>query len=49
MSFRPPFAVGDTVTHPEICTAFQCGNMGGMHRSKRTNTLIIISDHTKSL
>lgn len=49
MSFRPPFAVGDTVTHPEICTAFQCGNMGGMRRSKRTNTLIIISDHTKSL
>ena len=49
MSFRPPFAVGDTVTHPEICTAFQCGNMGGMRLSKRTNTLIIISDHTKSL
>ena len=49
MSFRPPFVVGSTVTHPEICTAFQCGNMGGMRRSKRTNTLIIISDHTKAL
>ena len=44
MSFQPPFAVGSTVTHPEICAAFQCGNMGGMRRSKRTNTLIIISD-----
>ena len=49
MSFRPPFVVGSTVTHPEICTAFQCGNMGGMRHSKRTNTLIIISDHTKAL
>lgn len=49
MSFRPPFVVGSTITHPEICTAFQCGNMGGMRRSKRTNTLIIISDHTKAL
>lgn len=49
MSFRPPFSVGSTVTYPEICVAFQCGNMGGMRRSKRTNTLIIISDHTKSL
>ena len=49
MSFQPPFAVGSTVTHPEICAAFQCGNMGGMRRSKRTNTLIIISDHTKAL
>ena len=49
MSFRPPFVVGSTVTHSEICAAFQCGNMGGMRRSKRTNTLIIISDHTKAL
>lgn len=22
MSFQPPFAVGSTVTHPEICAAF---------------------------
>lgn len=49
MSFRPPFVVGSTVTHSEICAVFQCGNMGGMRRSKRTNTLIIISDHTKAL
>lgn len=49
MSVRPPFSIGDTVTNQEICQAFQCGNMGGMRRSKKTNTLVIISDHTKAL
>ena len=49
MSFRPPFVVGSTITHPEICTAFQCGNMGGMRRSKTTNTLVIVSDYTKGI
>ena len=49
MTFKPSFAVGATVTHKEICDEFHCGNMGGMRRAKATNTLVIISDHTKSL
>lgn len=49
MGFIPSFPVGATVTHQDICTEFKCGNMGGMRRSHVTNTLIIISDHTKSL
>ena len=49
MSFVPSFSVGSVVTNQELFREFQCGNMGGMRRSKATNTLVIISDHTKSL
>ena len=49
MSFHPSFLVGATVTHNQIVDEFKCGNMGGMRRSHTTNTLVIISDHTKSL
>jgi len=49
MSYVPKFAVGQVVTNAEIVDEFQCGNMGGMRRSKRKNALIIISDHTKGL
>lgn len=43
------FSIGQTVTNGDIVSAFKCGNMGGMRRSKATNSLIIISDHTKGL
>ena len=43
------FKLGQIVTNSDIIAEFQCGNMGGMRRSKATNSLIIISDHTKGL
>ena len=49
MGFTPSFPIGSVVTHQQLQTEFQCGNMGGMRRSHATNTLVIISDHTKSL
>lgn len=49
MSFTPSFPIGATVNHNEISAEFKCGNMGGMRRSYKTNTLVIISDHTKGL
>lgn len=49
MSSLSKFKIGQTVTHADIIAEFQCGNMGGMRRSKATNSLIIISDHTKGL
>lgn len=49
MGFVPSFPVGATVNHQKLCSEFKCGNMGGMRRSYATNTLIIISDHTKAL
>lgn len=48
-NFIPSFSVGDVVTNNEITKAFKVGNMGGMRRSKKTGTLVIISDHTKGL
>ena len=41
--------VGNIYPHQDICMAFECGNMGGMRRSKKTNTLMLICDHTKGL
>ncbi|NSL52794.1 HNH endonuclease [Calidifontibacillus erzurumensis] len=49
MSSFCKFKIGQTVTNSEIIAEFKCGNMGGMRRSKATNSLIIISDHTKGL
>ncbi len=43
------FKIGQIVTHSDIIAEFKCGNMGGMRRSKATNSLVIISDHTKGL
>ena len=49
MSFVPEFLIGDVVTFKELRTSFQCGSGGGMLRSGYTNTLVIISDYTKTL
>lgn len=47
--FNPKLKLGQAITNNELITIFACGNMGGMRRSKNTNTLVIISDHTKEL
>lgn len=49
MTFVTSFKIGQEVTNNQIINEFLCGNMGGMRRSKKTNTLILISDNTKSL
>ncbi|APC78881.1 TPA: HNH endonuclease [Clostridium botulinum] len=49
MGFDPGLELGDIITNDSMRKIFVCGNMGGMRRSKSTNTLIIISDHTKGL
>ena len=49
MSLVPSFSIGDEVHNNDIVEEFRCSNMGGMRRSKKTNTLVIISDHTKKL
>ena len=41
--------VGETYTNQDIIEMFQWGNMGGMRRSLTTNSLVIVSDHTKEL
>lgn len=49
MGFNPGLDLGQIITNDDLRNIFKCGNMGGMRRSKTTNTLIIISDHTKGL
>lgn len=41
--------IGRIYNHADIVETFQCGNMGGMRKSNKTNTLMLICDHTKGL
>lgn len=47
--FNPGLEIGQILKNSEIVEIFKCGNMGGMRRSKTTNTLVIVSDYTKGL
>lgn len=49
MRFDPGLKIGDELSNEEMRRLFQCGNMGGMRRSRQTGTLVIISDDTKGL
>ena len=49
MGFKPGIMIGDELTNSELRVLFQCGNMGGMRRSRKTGCLVIISDYTKGL
>ncbi len=37
--------IGEAYTNREIVEVFKCGNMGGMRRSKQTNTLVLIAKY----
>lgn len=47
--FNPGFSIGQIIKNADIVDTFKCGNMGGMRRSKTTNTLVIVSDYTKGI
>lgn len=49
MPFDPGLKKGEVISNEKLVKIFQCGIRGGMRRSKQTNTLVIISDHTKSI
>ena len=49
MAFNPGLNIGQILKNADIIEKFKCGNMGGMRRSKTTNTLVIVSDYTKGL
>jgi len=40
---------GMTLSNSQVSSTFRCGNMGGMRRSKTTNSLVLISDPFKGL
>jgi 5-methylcytosine-specific restriction protein A len=47
-SFKPP-APGATLKNDGLAATFLCSGQGGMRRSKRTNTLVIVSNHVESV
>ena len=49
MSFNSDLKIGQILKNSDIVDIFKCGNMGGMRRSKTTNTLVIVSDYTKGI
>lgn len=47
--FETGLKIGQVLRNSDIVSLFKCGNMGGMRRSKKTNTLVLISDYTKGI
>ena len=47
MGFDPGIKIGDKLSNEEMYTLFKCANTGGMRPSKKTGTLVIVSDDTK--
>ena len=48
MSFNHRLRLGDTINNRQLMKIFRCSPHGGMRRSIRTNTLVIVLDHTRS-
>jgi 5-methylcytosine-specific restriction enzyme A len=47
MAFNTGLRAGQVLSNQEIVNIFKCSNQGGMRRSLKTNTLVLISDRTK--
>jgi len=47
MVFNPSLNPGDILTNEDITNIFGCSGQGGMRRSHKTNTLVLISNHDK--
>ena len=47
MAFDPGLRIGQIIKNADLVEIFKCGNMGGMRRSRTTNTLFIVSDYTE--
>ena len=49
MNRAEKLAIGAELSNDELMQIFGCGNSGGMRRARKTNCLVVVSDHTKSL
>ncbi len=49
MSFDPGLKPGDVIDNKQLTGIFKCGTQMGMRKSNETNTLVLVSNHTKSL
>ncbi|WP_265533597.1 HNH endonuclease [Pseudomonas saponiphila] len=48
VNFAPPVP-GSNLNNDDLTQLFQCSPQGGMRRSNRTNTLVIVSNHVASI
>jgi len=49
LPFKHGLNPGDTIINSQLIDIFKCSPQGGMRRSRRTNTLVIVSDHTRGI
>jgi 5-methylcytosine-specific restriction protein A len=49
LDFDPNLKPGDVLSNDGLVNIFKCSPQGGMRRSHRTNTLVIVSDHTRGI
>lgn len=47
-SFSVPLKPNDIIDNNQLRAIFKCSIQGGMRRSRKTNSLVLVSDHTKS-
>ena len=49
MKFQPELTPGEVIDNERLRQIFECGPQGGMRRSLKTNTLVLVSNHVKSV
>jgi 5-methylcytosine-specific restriction enzyme A len=49
MTFEPKLELGYIIDNQDLCELFKCRPQGGMRRSHKTNSLVLISDRTKGI
>ena len=49
MPFHSGITPGAVLNNQQLCELFKCSPQGGMRRSLETNTLVIVSNHVKSI
>ncbi|MFT5725904.1 MAG: 5-methylcytosine-specific restriction protein A [Desulforhopalus sp.] len=49
MSFEHGLTPGDTIKNDQLVGIFRCSPQGGMRKSNQTNTLLVVSNHLKSI
>ncbi|MGA6840610.1 AAA family ATPase [Priestia megaterium] len=49
MEFELDIKSGEIITNKKLMDIFRCGGQGGMRRSLKTNTLVLISDFTSNI
>lgn len=47
--FNPRLEIGEEIRNAKLCSIFGCSPQGGMRKSNRTNTLVIVTDYTRGI